>query len=178
MLLNFKKWLDESNMTGNYVCINAINDYDGFFNEVGIPDPKTGSSPPKGDYHCTLMYSEMTNEHPDRIMDALMIDFNKTITADIVGFDCFDAEDKSKSCIVIKLKNESLDHLHDLMKGYGLKHSYSDFQPHITLKYNMDVEEAHYYKDLLNTSLETGNVPIPLIDLYGFKSDRINKNYA
>lgn len=178
MLLNFKQWLDESEMTGNYVCIHAINDYDGFFDEVGIPDPKTGSSPPKGDYHCTLMYSENSNVDPTRIMNALAVDFNKDLSADIIGFDCFDAEDASKSCIVIKLKHDLLDHIHDWLKSFGLQHSYPEFSPHITLKYNMDVEEAHYYKDLLNTSLETGNVPIPFVDLGGYKSAKINKNYA
>ena len=173
----FKEYLLEAVPAGNYVSIKASDPGD-VWEEMYISAPKTGVAPPNGDYHVTLMYSEYTNENIDRISDVLKHSgMDKCYNGRVIAADCFDADDESKSCIVLKLDPIELCKIHDYLKSFGLVHSYSEFEPHITLRYNMDAAEAHHYKALINTSLETGNWKHTAY-LYGIKSETINKNYV
>ena len=51
----FKEYLTESEGSGNYVCIDSES-MAHLFASLGIQEPISGDAPPKGDYHCTLMY--------------------------------------------------------------------------------------------------------------------------
>lgn len=173
----FRQFLESASTAGNYVSIKASDPGD-VWKEMGIQPPKSGETPPNGDYHVTLMYSEKSNENIDRITGVLKnsgVDREYEFPVD--SAECFDADDASKSCIVLKLDAPILHHIHEHLKGFGLTHSYPTFEPHLTLRYNMDIEEAHKYKDLINTSLETGNWK-KLIELNGMKSETLNKNYV
>lgn len=174
----FKEFLVE-NANGNYVCIDVQHSLKSFFAHVGLQEPVTGQSPPDGDYHCTLIYSPTTYSDPDKVMQNLKRNFADNYVAKIHSFECFDStpkdgeRDSEKSCIVMKLHCPELMFIHRFLQSLGLQHTYNEFQPHVTLKYNMSVEEAHFYKDKLNAL----NLDM-LIDLQGFKSQAINKNYV
>ena len=173
----FKQFLESTSTAGNYVSIKASDPGD-VWKEMGIQPPKSGETPPNGDYHVTLIYSEKSNENIDRITSVLdQSGFNYPYIYKVESAECFDADDASKSCIVLKLDAPAFHKVHDLLKSFGLTHSYPTFEPHLTLRYNMDIEEAHKYKDLINTSLETGNWK-KLIKLNGMKSETLNKNYV
>lgn len=178
MYKTFKEFLME-NANGNYVCIDVEDDLSSYFNSVGLQEPITGTAPPQRDYHCTLIYSKTTYTDPNKIMKAISEKFDPICHARIEGFDCFDSlpengvRDSAKSCIVMKLDCPVLHEIYRFLQSLGLQHSYPQYSPHVTLRYNMSVEEAHYYKDLLNTVfLEQ------VLTLKNFKSQTINKNYV
>jgi hypothetical protein len=174
----FKQFLTENSDTGNYVSVES-EDLSMVFHNYGFDDPITGQTPPEGDYHCTLMYSESTRMNPESILPALVRSFPIGILARVQCFECFDSlpeegkRDESKSCIVMKLKSHELTIVHSYLQNIGLRHSYPSFQPHVTLRYNMSVEEAHYYRDKFNAGMKSQT-----IKLSNFKSARINKNYV
>lgn len=177
-MISFRQYLIEAaERSGNYVSVKA-SDPGNVWEEMHINAPKSGVAPPESDYHVTLMYSENSKEEPSRILDNLKESgFDYEHKCIVKEADCFDADDASKSCIVLKLDSPSIHKIHDYLKSFGLVHSYPSFEPHVTLRYNMDVEEAHNYKALINTSIETGNWS-KTIYLQGLCSDTINKNYV
>ena len=177
-MISFSQYLMEADVrTGNYVSVKAMDPGD-VWEEMHINSPKSGVAPPAGDYHATLMYSETSKEEPSRIIDNLKESgFDREYKCRVESAECFDADDTSKSCIVLKMDAPELDKMHDYLKSFGLVHSYSKFEPHVTLRYNMNVEEAHQYKELINTSLETKNWE-KIIYLQGLCSETINKNYV
>lgn len=177
-MISFSQYLAEAaERSGNYVSVKAM-DPGNVWEEMHINPPKSGVAPPAGDYHVTLMYSETSKEEPSRILDALKESgFDREFKPWVESAECFDADDASKSCIVLRLDAPELDKIHDYLKSFGLVHSYPTFEPHVTLRYNMDLAEAHEYKALINTSLETGNWE-KIIYLQGLCSETINKNYV
>lgn len=173
-MISFKTYLTEA-CSGNYVCIEA-QDLSSFFEDNGLSTPTTGTPPP--DYHCTLIYSTTSHVEPERVMSALRSSgFDRPYVGKISGFECFDSvpkdgsRDASKSCIVAKLDCMALYQINDMLKGMGMRHSYAEFSPHITLRYDMSVEEAHKYRELL--AGKTGDVM-----LNKFRSETINTNYV
>lgn len=167
------------NCKGNYVCIKS-EDLSDFFDREGIFPPITGKSPPEGDYHCTIMYSLKSDVDPKRIQQGVdSTNLSTDMQADIIGYECFDSRNEDgeidgvKSCIVILIESENLDKIHDYLKSFNLIHSYAEFKPHVTLRYGMDVDEAHYYRDVLNR--DAGRKSISLSNLV---SQAINKNYV
>lgn len=176
----FLKWLQEDKTMGNYVCIDAT-DQSNMFKTLGLKQPTTGVAPPNKDYHCTLMYSKDSNVLPHKILSDLENIFPNAIIADVIGFDCFDSlpeagvRDEAKSCIVMKLNSPVLVNIHNWLKTQRMSHSYDEFRPHVTLRYNMSVEEAHKYKSKLDVALQKS--PRSVI-LSGYKSDKIDTNYV
>lgn len=147
------------------------------FNEMGISKPKTGETPPTDDYHVTLMYSKDTKEDPNRILDTIQNSrLDIPYECKVKGAECFE-DDASKSCIVLLLDDPILHKIHDFIRSLGLRHSYPEFIPHITLRYNMDLEEAHNYKDLINTSIEVGTFN-KTVYLHNVCSEIINTDYV
>jgi 2'-5' RNA ligase len=174
----FKEYLTESEGSGNYVCIDSES-MAHLFASLGIQEPISGDAPPEGDYHCTLMYSKESAVNCNKIINSIKDNFETSYTATIDHFECFDAtpkdgeRDSAKSCIVIKLKSQDLHDIHKHLQSMGMDHSYSEYSPHVTLRYNMAVEEAHYYRDKLNAMKIQLN-----IKLANYKSQPINKNYV
>lgn len=177
-MISFSQYLMEAEKrSGNYVSVKAM-DPGNVWEEMHINPPKSGVAPPSGDYHVTLMYSETSKEEPSRILDTLKESgFDYEHKCVVRSAECFDADDASKSCIVLKLDSPSIHKIHDYLRSGGLVHSYPTYEPHVTLRYNMDLAEAHEYKSLINTSLETGNWA-KTIYLQGLCSETINKNYV
>lgn len=178
-MIKFKQYLLEQVM-GNYVCIDC-EDLSKHWLNVGLTEPTTGKSPPEGDYHCTLIYSKDTKKDPKKIMNALKSweNFQNDEKCVVESYDCFDStpekgsRDAAKSCVVMKLDSAYLHACNEFLKSQGLMHSYPQFSPHVTLRYNMSVEEAHFYKDKLNNL----NKQI-IVNLKDYKSEPINTNYV
>lgn len=180
-MITFKQYLSENEEpAGNYVCIKA-EDQERIFESMHIAPPKTGVAPPNGDYHCTLIYSKETSKDPKKILQSIQstgLNYNN-ITATVESFECFDSlpeegsRDEGKSCLVMKLKSDELLKLNDHLRQLGLEHSYAEYSPHVTLYYNMQINEAHYFKDIMNAAPEKF-----VVNLSGIKSETINKNYV
>ena len=172
-MISFKQYLSElTKPSGNYVALDAT-DQTNWFIVNGFPEPKSGKAPPLGDFHCTLMYSENTAIPPNK---ALKLDLG-TVSASVTGIGCFDGlnDDKtSKSCLVLQLFSPVLEQLHKSLSDLGMVHSYKEFNPHITLRYNMDVNEAHVFRDMINGS----GKKFADIQLSNMRSESINKNYV
>ena len=66
--------------------------------------------------------------------------------------------------------------MHDTLRGIGLHHSYPEYSAHVTLTYNMDVEEAHAYRDAMNPLLS--GAPHQYIVLHNIRSETINEDYV
>jgi 2'-5' RNA ligase len=174
----FKQYLLES-CEGNYVCIDSPS-LDILFHEFGLQEPTTGQAPPDGDYHCTLMYSKESSVDCAKILASLKANFRNDYTAQIESYACFDStpkegeeRDAAKSCIVAKLKSQDLHNIFKHLQAMGMTHSYPEFSPHVTLRYNMEVDEAHHYRDLLNAKSKSMTVK-----LANYKSQPINKDYV
>jgi hypothetical protein len=179
-MISFKDYLRESTNAGNYVSIKC-SDLGRFFDALYVTPPKSGESPPAGDYHCTLMYSKGSSVPPNRIQKFLDANFSAPITCNIVGIDCFDSipkdgsRDAAKSCLVLKLDNPTLGIIHNSLVPFGLKHSYAEYNPHVTLRYNMSVTEAHVYRDMLNEFPELRELTLTLRTI---KSETVNEDYV
>lgn len=171
-MINFKQFLVESTPTGNYVCINAENQSDIWKNN-GLTPPESGVAPPDGDYHCTLIYSENSSVNYLRIKDDIQTAFPNSMVGIVTEYACFDSQEKDKSCIVAKIENPLLQKIHDYLRSFGLQHSYDQFEPHVTIRYNMTIPEAHKYRDLLNSPVS----PRAIL-LKNYKSAPIDKNYV
>lgn len=168
-MLSFEEYLAES-ASGNYVCVGA-EDLSEFLKNSGYPEPASGTAPP--DYHCTLMYSENSHIELTRILSALRASgFDSEISADVESLDMFpDSEEQGKVCLVAKLDCSKLHQAHDMLKGMGMRHSFHEYTPHVTLRYKMDAGEAIKY-------IEKPIVAGMKIRLKSFKSERINKDYV
>jgi len=171
-----EKEIQESTSQGNYVALDAP-DLDHVWGTFGIKPPKSGSSPPRGDYHCTLIYSKDTSLCPEDSLQKLnSVGINYPILAGVSSFDVFD--DGEKAALVAKLNSVTLHKLHDVCRGIGMKHSYPEFNPHVTLRYGMKPDEAHAYAEYLN-----GN-PVPSdgfhfsVALDNLRSETINEDYV
>jgi len=173
-MITFKQYLVEDAKTpGNYISIKS-DDLGDFFSDNDIEEPVSGESPPKGDYHCTLMYSKGSAVDTKSILKAINeAGFQKDYKCTVTAADCFDADDGGKSCVVLKLDIPEFHKLHKFLKTLGLDHSYPKFAPHVSLRYNMDVEEAHKVRDAINASSAK-----PTIKLSDIHSETINTNYV
>lgn len=178
--MNFKQWLNENiDPDGNYVAIKC-EDLSEFLTNVDIQSPITGTAPPAGDYHCTLMYSKNTSKDPRKVMQLITTGFKGPYQAKIIHAECFDSipekgsRDEAKSCVVLELECPTLHKIHEyLSETCGLSHSYAEYRPHVTLYYNMSVEEAHLIRDKINQI--DMNYPVTLDHIY---SQSINEDYV
>jgi 2'-5' RNA ligase len=123
------------------------------------------------------MYSATTDLEPGKVLESLnSLDLNM-VKINVVGVDCFDAvkEDGSeKSCLVLKLSGEILEKAHKTLSDYGLVNSYENFSPHVTLRYNMTIQEAHMYRDMIRATVKEF-APVVLDNP---RSETINRDYV
>lgn len=175
-MISFKQFLFE-NSSGNYVSIKVENglsipSLEKLFGGSHVCDPK--------DQHVTLIYSKGTEVSKNKILDTLH-QWNGKIEVELGDVTAFDAtpkegeRDSSLCTIVIKLKSKTLDDIHERLKDIGLKHSYPDFSPHISILYNLPIEE----KEKAISTIEKwipGNSDV--VTLRGFIVQPIKENWA
>ena len=166
-MLTFKQYILEST-GGNYVSL-----------EVDDPEIElkldSGTIVPSGKHHITLIYSEGTNVPEEKIKNAIeWMTGSRTVKSKSVVV--FDSQDNpSSGCIVLKIDSDHLQNIHEELKRIGLRHSYSDYQPHVTLAYDVDIEEARTTADHLNKKLQ--ETPC-LITMRGLTINKINDNWS
>lgn len=165
------------NTAGNYVSINVetpiiIKSLEPLFGGSSVVDPKH--------QHATLIYSEGTKVQEGKIKK-LLSKFNGEIEVyiDCVGaFDALpkDGERDEKLCtIVVKLKSQILNEIHEKLKSIGLKHSYPEFNPHISLLYNIPIDSKKKALDTIESWLKEN---MSTVTLRGFNVNPIIKNWA
>lgn len=172
-MLSFKQYLLES-VKGNYVSI-------GVKSPIEIPSLEKifgGSKICAGnDQHVTLMYSKETDLDNREILASLQ-KYDELITAKIDGVAAFDAVPKEgerdeKLCtIVVKLKSPTLDKIFKELQDIGLKHSYPDFAPHISLIYDLPIEDKERAMSIVKKELGAA------VLLKDIKAAPIKENWA
>lgn len=166
-MLSFKQYLLEST-GGNYVSLDVDNP------EIELK-LDSGTIVPTGKHHITLMYSEGTNVPTDKIKNAIEW-MSGSRTAKSKSVDVFDSqENPSLGCIVLKIESDHLQNVHEELKRIGLRHSYSEYKPHVTLAYDVDIEEARTIAKQLNKKLQ--ETPC-LITMRGLSIKPINDNWS
>lgn len=119
------------------------------------------------------MYSTASSQDKDELKKFLNTEFKDNGVAEVMKAEKFDSDEKDSSCIVLTLKSPVLNKIHNTLKEYGdLKHSYSDFKPHLTLFYDVPVEIATYWVDYINRNMKKTFIPFK-----GFESTTIIKDW-
>lgn len=164
---SFKQLMLEST-GGNYVSMM-------------VDDPKinieisSGTIVPPGKHHVTLMYSEGSDIPEERIRKKIeWMTGNRSVVSKKA--EVFDSqEDPSLGCVVLTVESYHLHNIHGELRRLGMKHSYSEFKPHVTLAYDVDIEEARRVANDLNKTLST--TPCVLI-LHGLEVAPIKENWS
>lgn len=123
-------------MSGTYLAVKptalAISDIKKIQKAIGLVKPI-----PKEKLHCTLMYSEHATgkgyvPNPDIVY-----------SAQVIGCKILGEPDSKWRAIVLELKCPELNRRFNFASSRGLKHSYPNFLPHVSLAYqegNGDLE--------------------------------------
>ena len=176
VIKSFREYLAEATDTGkgNYVSIGCK--FPDFVEELDLASGSLNKSP-----HITLIYSKESKEDPKDILSDIQVKFGtKSIPCEVVEAAKFDSlpkkgeRDEKKACVVLKLKSKKLEDIHEFLKGKGLKHSYPEFSPHLTLFYDVDSDEANTVVSTLNA---TGALDGLTINCSGFKSNTIIEDW-
>ena len=129
---------------GNYVSVGAKfpRGIDQF-----IPTDESKSN----DAHVTLMYSKETHLNNDSVSQAVIQKFGNTFDATILKGSILGHE-KDVGCIVLILHSPTLEKIHTYLKSIGLQHSYPSYHPHLTLAYDVKIDDANAMIDQINKS--------------------------
>ncbi len=143
-MITFAEFLFEAKV-GNYVAVDAIlpenlkKELDELTTSVGrIQDD---------DLHATIIYSIGTTMDDDRIGRLLHHQpeqFHGTIKH-VAKFDALpkDGQRPSGLCtIVLEIDCPELIRLHNTLRAIGLNHSFDEYKPHVSLYYDIPIEEA------------------------------------
>jgi 2'-5' RNA ligase len=101
----------------------------------------------KDKLHCTLCYSIGTAADHKKIqayLDSLTMPISGSVTH-LTKFDALpkDGERAKDECtIVMEVDCKELDKIHSTLKKMGMKHSYDEFRPHVSLVYDVPIKEA------------------------------------
>jgi hypothetical protein len=173
-LKTFKEYLAES-AKGNYVSINVASPLPDFKLEQMYGGSKVCEF---GDQHVTLIYStgsDVPLSRVDRFIELLP----KTVQATVIGVEAFDAvpkdgeRDENLCTIVLTLKSEQLDKIYEGLLCLGMKHSYPEFSPHISLMYGFERERKEECLEYLRSRISGLTV-----ELAGYKNSIIVKDWA
>jgi 2'-5' RNA ligase len=174
-MLTFRQYIIES-ANGNYVSTDVATDLPNFGLDAKYPD---ANITPRIDQHVTLIYSKETNiplGKVEKFLKTCPQKFTATIK-DVAAFDSVpkDGErDESKCAIVLKLDSSDLKAIHDGLKGIGLKHSYPDFSPHITLIYGFPRDQKEECMKFIKDQIKDNMT----INLKHINNNKIIKDWA
>jgi hypothetical protein len=172
-MISFREYLIEA-VKGNYVSV-------GVDRPLIIPDLAEKFPTAKiciDEQHATLMYSETTNIS-DKVIRALLAKYAKPFKVNLGSVEAFDSptDDGSKSelcAIVVKIESSLLSEIHTGLKKLGLKHSYADFQPHISVLYKLPMADKDAALSYVRGNIEKGAE----LMLSGYNIDAIDKSWA
>lgn len=174
-MLTFRQYILES-ATGNYVSTDLASDLPTFGLSEKYPNANIC---PKYDQHVTLIYSKDTNIPLGRVAKFLKTEPQKfrAVISDVAAFDspAKDGERDASTCaIVLKLDSPELKAVHEGLKQIGLKHSYEDFSPHISLIYGFPRADKEECLNFIRKQI-TGELSV---DLRSFNNNKIIKDWA
>jgi 2'-5' RNA ligase len=172
-MLSFREYLMES-VKGNYVSIDV---------DRPLIIPSLAEKFPTAkicidEQHATLMYSE-TTDIADETIKAFLSKYSKPFKINLGTVEAFDSpmDDGSKSelcAIVVKIESNLLSEIHSGLKKLGLKHSYADFQPHISVLYKLPMADKNAALSCVRDNIEKGAE----LMLKGYNIDAIDKSWA
>lgn len=165
--LSFKQYLIEATdtKTGNYVSVDTS--FPDFISQMDVSTGSKSKNP-----HITLVYSKEQSVDAKKLLKTLNQKFKDYGVAEIIGAASFGSEE-DKACIVLKLKSPQLSRINTALCSYGdIKHSYPEFQPHLTLFYDVKKEEANYWVDWLNSRVKG-----MMLEFKGFESTTIIEDW-
>ena len=154
----FKQYISEQTSKGNYIAIKSpnINVKTLFDNDI----PKEGKQIESDDYHCTLMYSPNTNISKQKI-ESVLHNYDK-IKVTVVSSDTFNDN------FVLLLKSDVLNEIHAKLTNIGMEHTYSQYNPHITIWAGLKTaDNQNKYREIIKSK-----VPFDL-ELQGFIIEEI-----
>ncbi len=146
-MISFKQYLLEAmdTRTGNYVSVACKVPKE-------LTDLKVQTGTKSKDYHITLVYSKESSANKDAVKKALESNFKSSGIAKIIKAAKFDSqEDAGKSCIVLKLESKQLNAMNKALTSFAdIKHSYPNYEAHVTLFYDVVTDEAEYWVNWIN----------------------------
>lgn len=176
-MISFKQFYEAARTPpGNYMSINV----DGSIVLPGFIAPSTGTEVPNEKQHVTLIYSKTSSIDPNELLSKVDLKFPREVVAQVYEFAAFDAipkdgeRDENKATLVVKLKSEFLNSIHDFLKSQGCQHSYPEYSAHVSLYYDVHRDECHRLVKVMNRV-----VKLPTdVRLSGYKSERIIEDWA
>ena len=162
---------------GNYLSMGVGPGELQFLEGPLMIPPSTGTLTPYDKLHVTLMYSPSSDLDPSDLLTIMQEEFDGVrVSCDVIGFECFDSPDRDQntSALVLKLKSNILDAMHQRLKALGCKHSYGEYSAHVTIAYGVDRTECHLLKEVLNRRI---NLSFKVC-LQGITSEHINTNWV
>lgn len=158
-MMNFTEWLSE-NKRGTYVGLKFDSDSTMFLKSFMIEN-SIPNRVPSDKLHVTLLYSR--KYLPDFKARGKI----EPINIKPLEFNVWDSNgenDTKTKCLVLKFESKELKDLHnEYMDEYKATFDYPEYQPHVTLSYNIENYDAreltlpkrtlqldYEYKELLN----------------------------
>jgi hypothetical protein len=167
-MITFKEYLVES-AAGNYVSVDV---YDPVI-IPGLAEKFPTSKICIDEQHATLMYSE-TTDVPTAKINKFLVQYDEPIECKLGTVEAFDSPTAPGCCaIVVKIEGALINKIHEGLKAMGLKHSYPDFQPHVSVMYKTPLEEKEAALAYVRENLKGGTVKF-----LGYNVNPIDKNWA
>ena len=166
----YQQLLEEADAPrGNYVSFDV--------DDPGLDiQPKTGTVVPKGKFHVTVMYSPDTEFDDMTIMREIEL-YSMPFEARVAYAKVLDSQESpDKAAVVLVLDSPRLNIIHRKLTEMGLKHTYPEFIPHVTLAYDVDRKEAERMVTVLNTEF-ANELETEYLSLLNLKSAPIIKNW-
>lgn len=144
-------------MPGNYVAINVDTNA---FDILGLANDLPYAP------HITLMCSPNTNLSHDELAQMVdnmsSIELARTTSLHPSDANMFDNDEGSYS-VVLLVDHSCLRYTHQLLKLRGLRHTYPEYQPHLSLAYGVPELQA---KELVRlVELQLDKIDIRLTDV-------------
>ena len=103
------------------------------------------------DMHLTLMYAKEQD-----VLHTYPANPYKHYLCKVTGIDIFGDPGSEYQALVLKVSCPHLTRRHAAIKKvFGLKHSYPEFKPHISIKYKPTEQEQKYFLNLKNEIVGT-----------------------
>jgi hypothetical protein len=106
------------------------------------------------DLHATLVYSKGTDIPEDKIRKMLAAG-KQEFTGTIEHVSKFDSQKDSTMCtIVLEIDSYDLEKIHKKLIKLGANHSYGEYRPHVSIVYDIPVNEAEAIIPKLNSKMD------------------------
>lgn len=167
---SYSEWVKDTN-PGNYVSVDV----------TGLPLQLVAALPGQTNDkpHITLMYSSNTNVPLDHIAYILKRKNLIGAVVPVIGVDIFpDSEstpDHKLGCVVLKVKHQLINDIHDHLTKIGCVHSFSPFEPHATLIYKCPFDQCELVLKDIKKVIATDGI---FLTCTKYNNEHVNKNWV